>query len=120
MIRKHNKNLVPFAKNLRKNMTKEERRLWYDFLRSYPVKFLRQKPIGMYIADFYSAKARLVIELDGSQHYDTVNIEKDTKRTEFLEQYGITVIRIPNNYVNNNFGFVCEYIDNIVNERISH
>ncbi len=70
MDRKHNNKIVPFAKELRKNMTKEERHLWYDFLRSYPVKFTRQKVLGKYIADFYCAKANLVIELDGSQHYE--------------------------------------------------
>lgn len=63
---KHNKQLVPLAKHLRKEMTKEERHLWYDFLRSYPIRFSRQKVLGKYIADFYSAEARLVIELDGS------------------------------------------------------
>ena len=68
MQRKHNTNLVPIAKTLRKNMTKEERRLWYDYLRSHPVRFSRQKVLGKYIADFYSAQAKLVIELDGSGH----------------------------------------------------
>ena len=67
---KHNKQLVPLAKQLRKEMTKEERHLWYDFLRSYPVRFSRQKVLGKYIADFYCAEAKLVIELDGSQHYE--------------------------------------------------
>ena len=67
---KHNKQLVPLAKQLRKEMTKEERHLWYDFLRAYPVRFSRQKVLGKYIADFYSAEAKLVIELDGSQHYE--------------------------------------------------
>ena len=68
MQSKHNEQLVPFAKQLRKEMTKEERHLWYDFLRTYPVRFTRQKVLGRYIADFYSAEAKLVIELDGSQH----------------------------------------------------
>ena len=119
MERKHNKRNVPFARNLRKNMTKEERHLWYDFLRTYPVKFLRQKPLGKYIVDFYSAEAKLIIELDGSQHYEEINIEKDTERTEYLEQYGLTVIRIPNNQVNNNFRGVCEYIDFFVKQSLS-
>ena len=86
---KHNKQLVPFAKQLRKEMTKEERHLWYDFLRSHPVRFSRQKVLGKYIADFYSAEAKLVIELDGSQHYDAGNLEKDAARTAFLEGYGL-------------------------------
>ena len=111
MQRKHNKQLVPLAKHLRREMTKEERHLWYDFLRSYPVRFSRQKVLGNYIADFYSAEAKLVIELDGSQHYEDRNIQKDTDRTAFLESYGLTVIRIPNNEVKRNFRGVCEYID---------
>ena len=82
---KHNKQLIPLARKLRKEMTREECHLWYDFLRRYPVRFLRQKVLGKYIADFYCAKAKLVIELDGSQHYENTNIEKDTVRTAFLE-----------------------------------
>ena len=111
MDSKHNPKLVPFAKELRKNMTKEERHLWYDFLRSYPVKFTRQKVLGRYIADFYCAKAKLVIELDGSQHFEPAEVEKDAERTRFLESYGLTVLRIPNNEVMRNFRGVCEYID---------
>ena len=112
--RKHNKSLVPFAKNLRKNMTKEERHLWYDFLRKYPVKFTRQMVLGEYIADFYSAQAHLVIELDGSQHYEPDAKEYDLVRTEFLEQYGIQVVRINNMEIVKNFDGVCRYIDKIV------
>ena len=97
-----------------KNMTKEERRLWYDFLRLYPVKFSRQKVLGNYIADFYSAKANLVIEVDGSQHYEEKNLKKDEYRTNYLAEYGLNVIRIPNNEIKANFNGVCEYIDNIV------
>ena len=94
---KHNKHLIPLAKQLRKEMTKEERRLWYDFLRSYPVRFSRQKVLGKYIADFYCAEAKLVIEPDGSQHYEDRNAKKDADRTAFLEGYGLRAIRIPNN-----------------------
>ena len=118
MHSKHNKQLVPLAKQLRKEMTKEERHLWYDFLRTYPVRFSRQKVLGKYIADFYSAEAKLVIELDGSQHYDDNNMEKDAERTAFLEEYGLSVVRIPNNEVNQNFRGVCEYIDLAVKERL--
>ena len=119
MQSKHNKQLVPFAKQLRKEMTKEERHLWYDFLRTHPVRFSRQKVLGKYIADFYSAEAKLVIELDGSQHYEDGKIEKDTERTAFLEGYGLTVIRIPNNEVSRNFRGVCEYIDSAVKQSLS-
>ncbi len=118
MGRKHNKNNVPLARELRKNMTKEERHLWYDFLRRYPVKFLRQKPLGNYIADFYCAEAKLVIELDGSQHYTDENAEKDTVRTNELEQFGLRVIRIPNNQINQQFESVCTYIDAVVKQSL--
>ena len=119
MQSKHNKQLVPLAKQLRKEMTKEERHLWYDFLRTYPVRFSRQKVLGKYIADFYSAEAKLVIELDGSQHYGTDEMEKDAERTSFLERYGLTVIRIPNNEVSRNFLGVCEHIDSAVKQSLS-
>ena len=116
---KYNKQLVPLAKQLRKEMTKEERHLWYDFLRSYPVRFSRQKVLGKYIADFYSAEAKLVIELDGSQHYEDSNIEIDAERTAFLEGYGLKIVRIPNNEVSRNFRGVCEHIDAIVKQSLS-
>ena len=119
MQSKHNRQLVPLAKQLRREMTKEERHLWYDFLRSYPVRFSRQKVLGRDIADFYSAKAGLVIELDGSQHYENDGTEKDAERTAFLENYGLKVIRIPNNEVNRNFDGVCEYIDFLVKQSLS-
>lgn len=119
MQSKHNPQLVPFAKQLRKEMTKEERHLWYDFLRSYPVRFSRQRVLGKYIVDFYSAEAKLVIELDGSQHYENGNIQKDAERTAFLEEYGLKVIRIPNNEVSRNFSGVCTYIDTAVKQSLS-
>ena len=119
MDRKHNKALVPLARTLRKNMTKEERHLWYDFLRTYPERFLRQRIIGNYIVDFYCAKAKLVIELDGSQHYEKDALQYDEERSAFLAQYGISVIRIPNNEVNRNFRGVCESIDVQVKEALS-
>ncbi len=111
MERKHNKKNIPFARHLRKNMTKEERHLWYDFLRTYPIKCLRQKLIGRYIVDFYCAEAQLVIELDGSQHYDDKKISADEERTKYLGEYGITVLRIPNNKIFSDFRGVCECID---------
>ena len=99
-------------------MTKEERHLWHDFLRSYPVRFLRQKVIDNYIADFYCHEARLIIELDGSQHYEEKGLLKDKIRTEKIVSRNLTVIRIPNNEVNNNFTGVCEYIDWRVKESL--
>ena len=119
MQSKHNKQLVPFAKQLRKEMTKEERHLWYDYLRTHSARFSRQKILGKYIADFYSAETKLVIELDGSQHYEEINAEREAERTAFLESYGLTVIRIPNNEVMRNFCGVCEYIDAAVRQSLS-
>ena len=116
---KHNKRLVSNAKELRKNMTKEERHLWYDFLKSHSARFQRQKIIGKYIVDFYCAEAKLVIELDGSQHFDEEGIARDVERTEFLRSYGLSVIRIPNNEVNNSFRIVCEYIDHCIGQSLS-
>ena len=116
---KHNKSLVGVGRMLRQNMTPEERRLWYDYLREYPIKFNRQKIIGKYIVDFYSAKAKLIIELDGSQHYEDDGVLKDNERTKFLEQYGFTIIRIPNNQIRQNFSGVCEYIDLCVKQSLS-
>ena len=111
MQSKHNKQLVPAAQRLRREMTREERRLWYEFLRSYPIRFSRQKVLGKFIVDFYCAKAKLVIELDGSQHYDSQGKKQDAQRTAFLEGYDLRVLRIPNNEVNRNFQGVCEFID---------
>ena len=119
MERKHNKKIVPFAKELRKNMTKEERHLWYDFFKTYPKRFSRQKVLGKYIADFYCAQANLVVELDGSQHYEDARIANDRKRTAYLQEFGITVIRISNYDVLKNFEGVCWYIDNAVKQSLS-
>ena len=114
MDRKHNADLTANAKMLRKSMTKEERHLWYDFLRGYPVRFLRQKVIDHYIVDFYCHDARLIVELDGSQHYEPEEQYRDAKRTQGLESRGLKVVRIPNNEINQNFRGVCEYIDQLV------
>jgi len=102
-------------------MTKEENHLWYDFLRPYPVRFSRQKVLvlGRYIADFYCAEAKLVIELDGSEHYTEEGKQYDEERTAFLEEYGLTVIRIPNTEIHKNFRGVCEYIDRLVEQSLS-
>ena len=109
---KYNRKFKYYSRHLRKNMTKEERKLWYEFLKPYPVQFYRQKIIGKYIADFYCAKARLVIELDGSQHYNTIEaMMNDIKRTNYIEQFGISVIRVPNKAINENFRGVCETLD---------
>ena len=110
-MKDYNKENIPLAKTLRKNMTPWERKLWYDFLRYSPVRFQRQKAIGNYIADFYCAKARLVIELDGGGHYTAELARKDEMRTKDLESMNLTVVRICNLDIDRNFSGVCEYID---------
>ena len=114
-MKAYNKANIPLAKALRRNMTPWERKLWFDFLRSYPVRFQRQKAIGEYIADFYCAKARLVIELDGGGHYTAEQAEKDDLRTHELEAMNLKVVRICNLDIDRNFTGVCEYIDSVVN-----
>ena len=98
-------------------MTREERHLWYDYLRCYPVKFLRQHPVGNYILDFYCAGARLAVELDGSQHFEEAGKEYDERRSAFLSERGIALIRFPNNEIWNNFSGVCEAVDLAVKKR---
>lgn len=110
-MKQYNKNNIPLARALRKNMTPWERKLWYNFLRAYPIRFQRQKAIGNYIADFYCAKARLIIELDGGGHYTAEQSAKDKLRTKELESMNLTVIRICNLDIDRNFRTVCEYID---------
>ena len=99
------------AKQLRKNMTPWERKLWYEFLRGFPVRFQRQKAIGNYIVDFYCAKARLIIELDGGGHYEVDQREEDEVRTKELEQLGLTVLRFCNLDIDQHFEGVCEVIE---------
>ena len=110
-MKEYNKANIPLAKTLRKNMTPWERKLWYEFLRYYPIRFQRQKAIGNYIVDFYCAKARLVVELDGGGHYTPEQIEKDKVRTNELEGMDLTILRICNLDIDRNFSGVCEYID---------
>ena len=119
MQSKHNALLVPAARQLRKNMTKEERHLWYDFLREYPIRFSRQKILGRFIADFYCAKAKLVIELDGSQHYESDGLARDAERTAFLQAYGLTVLRFSNHEVNQHFEEVCAQIDQTIKQALN-
>ena len=114
----YNEKNITLAKNLRKNATPQENHLWYDFLSKYEVRFQRQKAIDNFIADFYCHKAKLIIEIDGSQHYEEENKHNDEIRTEILEGYDLKVIRFTNRQINTNFRGVCEYIDAIVQESI--
>ena len=110
MNKTKNEKLTPNSQTLRKNMTKEERHLWYDFLKDLPVTINRQKVIGDYIVDFYCASAKLVIELDGSQHYEQSGKQQDKIRDEYLISLGIRVLRYSNLDVNRNFEGVCSDI----------
>lgn len=117
-MKDYNKDNIKLAKVLRKNMTPWERKLWYDFLRNYPVRFQRQKAMGDFIVDFYCAKARLVIELDGGGHYEKQQIIKDENRTKELEKMNLTVIRFCNTDIDKTFHEVCEYIDKFVKSKV--
>ena len=112
MNQKHNAALSTNARTLRKNMTKEERHLWYDFLKGLSVMVHRQKVIGNYIVDFYIAEAGVVIELDGSQHYEEKGKQTDAQRDAYLRSLGLTVLRYSNADVNLRFDAVCRDIWN--------
>ena len=104
------------AKSLRHSMTPEERHLWYDFLRGYRPKFYRQRAIGEYIADFVCPHARLVVELDGAQHYDATQLTHDERRTHYLHACGYRVLRLLNRDIKQNFAATCELIRQAVND----
>lgn len=106
------------SRHLRKTMTREEGILWRCYLRKYPVRFYRQYAIGEYIADFYCRQAKLVIELDGLQHFMEAGQEHDPKRTGFMEKFGIQVLRFTNKEILSNLYGVCEYIDLVVKNRL--
>ena len=115
MISKHkNERLTENSQRLRKEMTKEERHLWFDFLKDLPITVNRQKVIGRYVVDFYCAEADLVIELDGSQHFEQDGLTDDKKRDEYLRSKGLEVVRYPNNQINEDFEAVCVDILNRV------
>ena len=116
----YNQKLKEPARSLRKNMTKQEKHLWYDFLKDYPVKWYKQRPIDRFIVDFFCYKAKLVIELDGSQHYTEDGMEYDAIRTEILEKYDLEVIRFSNVEIDRHFSAVCSAIDSKVKERTSN
>lgn len=118
-MKPYRKNNVPLAKELRREMTEYERKLWYNCLRYSPVRFQRQKPIGRYIVDFYCATARLVIELDGSQHYQPDQLEYDRRRTVYLEHMGLRVVRYTNLQIASRFREVCDDIYKQIADSIS-
>ena len=116
----YNKKNIALSKNLRKNATPQENHLWYDFLSKYEVRFQRQKAIDSFIADFYCHKARLVIEIDGFQHYTNEGKLHDAARTQILEQYGISVLRFADSDIEQRFEGVCHLISKTIQERIEN
>ena len=114
-----NRKLKRNAQTLRKHMTKEEAHLWYQFLCRYPLRFRRQYVIGNYIVDFFCHQAKIVVELDGSQHYTPEEAHKDNIRTAYLEQQGLRVLRFSNLDVMRKFQSVCEIIDMTAKERMA-
>ncbi|MCL2562974.1 MAG: endonuclease domain-containing protein [Oscillospiraceae bacterium] len=113
-----NKNLKPRSSELRNNATKQENRLWYDFLRKRRPPFYRQRIIGNYIVDFYCPKAKLVIELDGAQHYEDEAMEYDMLRTEYLNSCGLSVLRFSNKEVDACFEGVCQSVERAILSRL--
>ncbi len=111
--------LIKTAKSLRKNMTPQEKHLWYDFLKDYPVRFQRQKVIKSFIADFYCHEAKLIVEVDGSQHYTEQGLAYDEERSGLLKEFDLTVIRFSNYDVNTKFEGVCTKIDETVKNQLS-
>lgn len=111
------KSLLGNARALRKNMTPEERKLWYLFLRGHPVRFYRQRIIDRYIVDFCCVSAKLVIEIDGSQHYETEGVRADQERDRYLESLGLKVLRFSNREIHREFRAVCELIDHTIRLR---
>lgn len=113
-----NHKMLPVARELRRKMTPQEKKLWYDFLRKYPVKFYKQRIIESFIVDFYCADARLVIELDGSQHYTEQGKAYDEERSQILREYGLKVLRFSNREVEQQFDAVCEKIHKEIQARV--
>jgi len=116
---KHNPNLTPNARELRKNMTKQEKHLWYEYLQNYPVRILRQKVIASFVADFYCAEAKLVIEIDGSQHFTEDGKQYDAMREQIMEKHGLKTIRYSNSDVDKHFDAVCGDIDAQIKGRVA-
>ena len=110
--------LLENARRLRRDMTPHERKLWYLFLRKYPVKIYKQRIIGRFVVDFYCASAKLVIEADGSQHYDPQGMTYDAERSEFLSALGLEVLRFSNRDIDKDFDGVCERIDIVIQSRL--
>ena len=119
MINIYRSDLRKKAQILRKNMTPQEKHLWYDFLRDYRPRFYRQKPMLTYILDFYCPTARIAVEIDGSQHFEEKAAIYDDKRTQELRNMGLDILRYTNREINESFEGVCQSIEAAIKERIS-
>ena len=113
-------NQLEYARRLRREMTPHERKLWYLFLRKYPAKIYKQRIIGKFIVDFYCASAKIVIEVDGSQHYEPQELSYDSERSKFLESLGLKVLRFSNRDIDKDFRGVCEQIDIVIQYRMQN
>ena len=114
----YERKLIPYAKKLRKEATPQENKLWYRFLKDHPIRFQRQKTIDSFIADFYCYQAKLIIEIDGQQHYTSQGSAYDRNRTAILMRYGLEIIRFTNREIDQQFLTVCSQIDQVVNQRL--
>ena len=117
-MKKHNHHLTPIAKKLRREMTSSERKLWFNFLRRFPVRVLRQKIIGDYVVDFYCAKAKLMIEIDGGYHDEGMQRKSDAVREAALRGAGLDVLRFSNEEVKEDFDGVCQRINAVILEGV--
>ncbi len=116
-VQKNNK-LLENAKKLRRDMTPQEKHLWYDFLKNYPIKIYKQRIIDNFIVDFYCHKARLVIEIDGAQHYTPEGKSYDNERAKIIEQYNLHILRFSNNDIDTKFDSVCRMIDKEIKKKV--
>ena len=114
----YRRDLILRAKDLRKNATRQEDHLWYDYLNRYPVRFQRQKAISNYIVDFYCHSAKLIVELDGDQHGEAGQLEYEAVRTAELENQGLKILRFSNSDINQTFAETCMQIDHEVRKRL--
>ena len=116
----YQRKMIPRAQELRRAMTPQEKKLWYEFLCRYPVRFQRQKTISSFVADFYCYRARLVVEVDGAQHYTPQGKAYDLERSAILQRYGLKVLRFSNDDVERHFQSVCVRIAQVVMERLEN
>ena len=114
----YDRRAAALARRFRRAMTPQERKLWFLFLRDYPIKIYRQRPIGSYIVDFFCASAKLVIEIDGPLHFTAEGYAHDDQRSTILEALGLYILRFNNPDIDQRFQSVCIEIDRVIQARI--